>query len=323
MIDRRRFLTAASGSVLAAGSMPIASSLAASFEAQQARAPVVDAHMHVWTGDRQRFPFAHPYQPDFKPPDADGTLEVLLADMDSAGVTHAILVQTICHGWDNRYTAHCVRAFLARLRGHGLIDPVDPNVADKLGYWVSEQGLAGMRFSPIYYKGKDEWLTSEPHTRLWKKAAQLGAIFNFYIATEQLPKLEIMIRQFPEVPVVIDHLSQIDLAAPDPLPEMKKLLALARYPNVWVKVSELTSVSKSHEYPFADALPWVRMVYDAFGPSRLLWGTGYPGKARAFYKRPTLAEELALVREKITFFTPEDQRKILGENAAGLWKLTM
>jgi len=303
--------------------MPIASSLAASFEAQQVKTPVVDAHMHVWINDPQRFPFAHPYQPDFKPPDADGTLDVLLADMDSAGVTHAILVQTICHGWDNRYTAHCVRACPARLRGHGLIDPVDPNVADKLAYWVGEQGLAGMRFSPIYYKGKDEWLTSEPHTRLWKKAAQLGAVFNFYIATEQLPKLEIMIRQFAEVPVVIDHLSQIDLAAPDPLPEMKKLLALARYPNVWVKVSELTSVSKSHEYPFADALPWVRMVYDAFGPSRLLWGTGYPGQARAFYKRPTLAEELALVREKIPFFTPEDQRKILGENAAGLWKLTM
>ncbi len=81
-------------------------------------------------------------------------------------------------------------------------------------------------------------------------------------------------------------------------------------------------MSKSHEYPFPDALPWIKMVYDAFGPSRLLWGTGYPGASRAFYKRPTLAAELALVREKIPFFTPDDQRKILGENAAALWRLT-
>ncbi|HEY1603095.1 MAG TPA: amidohydrolase family protein [Pirellulales bacterium] len=321
-MNRRRFLKAVSQSTVSLACIPYARSFAAESGPSQIKSPVVDAHMHVWINDPGRFPFAHPYQRDYQPPDAPGTVDVLLADMDANAVTHAVLVQTICHGWDNRYTAHCVRACPTRLRGHGLIDPVDPHVADKLSYWMSEQGLSGMRFSPIYYKGKDDWMTSQAHVRLWKKATELGAIFNFFVATDQLPKLAMMIEQFPAVPVVIDHLSQIDLGAADPLPEMKKLLALARYPNVRVKVSELTSVSKSHEYPFADALPWVRMVYDAFGPSRLLWGTGYPGPARAFYKRPTLADELTLVREKIPFFTAEDQQKILGENAAAIWKLT-
>ncbi len=146
--------------------------------------------------------------------------------MDANAVTHAILVQTICHGWDNRYTAYCVRACPSRLRGHGLIDPLDPNVADKLAYWIQEQGLSGMRFSPMYYRGKDDWLTAEPAERMWKRAAQLGAVLNFFIATEQLPKLETMIRKHPDVPTIIDHVSQIDLSAADPLPEMKKLLAL-------------------------------------------------------------------------------------------------
>ena len=82
-----------------------------------------------------------------------------------------------------------------------------------------------------------------------------------------------------------------------------------------MKISEFTSVSKSHEYPFADALPWVRMVYDAFGPSRLLWGPAIRGRRGRFTKARRLTAELALVREKIPFFTPDDQRKILGENA--------
>jgi len=318
MFDRREFLTAASA-VAATGCLPGVA--LADEPIHPPKSPVVDTHMHVWINDPQRFPFAHPYQADYQPPDADGTLETLLADMDAGGVTHAILVQTICHGWDNRYTAHCVRACPTRLRGHGLIDPTDANVADRLAYWIEEEGLSGMRFSPIYYKGKDEWLTAEPARRMWQKATQLGAVLNFFIATDQLPKLEVMIRQFPEVPTIIDHLSQIDLSVPDPMPDMQKLLALAKYPNVRVKVSELTSVSKSHEYPFSDALPWVKLVYDAYGPDRLLWGTGYPGQSRAFYKRPTLAAELALVREKIPFFTPDDQQKILGTNAAKLWKL--
>jgi predicted TIM-barrel fold metal-dependent hydrolase len=322
MIDRRAFLKTASRAVLAAHGAA-ATRVLAGEPCLRANGPViVDSHMHVWSDDPARFPFSHPYQPDFKAPPVDGSLATLLADMDAGGVTHCVLVQTIFHGWDNRYLVECLKKCPARFRGHGLIDPLDPQVADKLSYWIAEQGLAGMRFSPIYYKGKDAWLTADPAVRMWKKAAELGAVLNFYIATEQLPKLGIMVRQFPEVPVVIDHLSQIDLGAPDPLPEMRKLLAMAQYPNVWVKVSELTSVSASHVYPFRDALPWLRRVYDAFGPARLLWGTGYPGKTRVHYKRPTLAEELALVRSEIPFVTPEEQRKILGENAAALWKFT-
>jgi L-fuconolactonase len=323
MSNRRQFLRSAAHAGLATTLLRPGWSSAAELPSQKdTHDLIVDTHMHVWINDPQKFPFAHPYTTDYQPPAADGTLPALVEDMDQNGVTHAILVQTICHGWDNRYTAHCVRTSPQRLRGHGLIDPLDPNVADRLAYWIEEQGLSGMRFSPIYYRGKDDWLVAAPAQQMWKRAAALGAVLNFYIGTEQLPKLEIMVREHPEVPTIIDHVSQIDLSVPDPLPEMKKLLALARHPNVYVKISELTSVSKSHEYPFPDAMPWVKMVYDAFGPSRLLWGTGYPGKSRAFYKRPTLAEELALVREKIPFFTPDDQRKILGENAARLWKLT-
>jgi len=121
--------------------------------------------------------------------------------------------------------------------------------------------------------------------------------------------------------VIIDHLGQLDLKARDPAPEVEKLLALARHPRVWVKVSELTSVSKSGKYPFEDAYPVVKQVYEAFGPDRLLWGTGYPGATRAAYGRPTLNPELVLIQEKIPFFTTEDRERILGRNAARLWKL--
>ena len=144
-------------------------------------------------------------------------------------------------------------------------------------------------------------------------------VLYFFIATEQLPKLKVMIKRFPGVRVTVDHLSQIDLGAKVPLPAMRKLLALARYPNVWVKISELTSVSKSGTYPFTDAYQWVKRVHEAFGPERLLWGTGYPGAARTHFKRPTLKKEIALIREEMSFLPTEDREKILGRNAAALW----
>ncbi|MBI2947458.1 MAG: amidohydrolase [Verrucomicrobia bacterium] len=287
------------------------------------KTPVIDTHMHIWSGDLGRFPFAHPYDPNLKPPPIAATVELLVKEMDEFGISHCVLVQTIYHGWDNRYLVQCLKVHPKRFRGHGLIDPTDPKVADRLEYWVREHGLRGMRFSPIYYEGKDAWLNAPASRALWRKAEDLGAIFNFFIATPQLPKLEEMVRSFPGVNVVIDHLARIDLKAADPSTEFKKLLALARYANVWVKVSELSVLSPSGKYPYADTFPWVRRMYEAFGPERLLWGTGFPGATRAQAGRPTLSEELNLIRKEIPFFTAADREKILGRNAAGLWGFEM
>src|SRR6266404_5195286 len=85
------------------------------------------------------------------------------------------------------------------------------------------------------------------------------------------------------------------------------------------RVSMLGVVSPSGKYPFRDTLPWVKRLYEAFGPDRLLWGTGFPGATRTENGRPTLQQELDLVRKEIPFFTAADREKILGRNAAKLW----
>lgn len=280
------------------------------------KAPIVDTHMHIWAKNLRKYPFS----PGIKPPKIAGTVDLLVEEMDQFGIDYCVLVQVIYHRWDNSYVADCIKKYPRRFRAQGLIDPEDPHVADKLVDWVREQGLAGMRFSPIYYRGKDDWLNARSRDTLWEKAAELGAIFNFFIATQQLPKLEDMIRRHPDVPVVIDHFARVDLKATNPLTEFKKLLALAKYPQVYCKLSELSILSPSQKPPYKDTWPWVKRMYEAFGPDRLLWGTGFPGATRAQDKRPPLEEELALIRSDIPFFSNEDRKKILGLNAAKLWK---
>lgn len=58
------------------------------------------------------------------------------------------------------------------------------------------------------------------------------------------------------------------------------------------------------------------MVYDKFGPRRLLFGTGMVGVTR----RLPLADELRLVREDITFLAGHHKEWILGRNALRIWK---
>ncbi|MCA9110842.1 MAG: amidohydrolase family protein, partial [Planctomycetaceae bacterium] len=183
-LDRRQFLKATSGGV-AAMAVPVGLTQFAN-AADAERPMIVDTHMHVWADDPKQYPFPHPYSADFKEPMHPGTVEMLIEDMDKYGCTHAVLVQVIFHGWDNTYIADCVKRYPDRLRAHGLIDPTDPKVADKLEYWMKEHGLHGMRFSPIYYKegqhGGDAWLDADETHKLWNKAAELDAVLNFFIS---------------------------------------------------------------------------------------------------------------------------------------------
>jgi predicted TIM-barrel fold metal-dependent hydrolase len=141
-------------------------------------------------------------------------------------------------------------------------------------------------------------------------------VFNVFIAPEQLPQLEDMVRRFPRVKVVVDHLGRPEILTSAPWVENDYLLKLARYSNVWVKFTELYTASKTKQYPYKDVHPFAQMVYDKFGPRRLLFGTGMVGATR----RIPLADELRLIREDIPFFADEDKEWIQGRNALGIWK---
>ena len=64
----------------------------------------------------------------------------------------------------------------------------------------------------------------------------------------------------------IDHMANCPINKSD---DLKKLLALAEYPRVYVKISHLRSLSKE-KYPYKDTHDPVKRLYDKFGPKRLL-----------------------------------------------------
>jgi predicted TIM-barrel fold metal-dependent hydrolase len=293
---RREFLQA--GAALAAAPAPA----------------IVDTHMHVWSLDAQRYPVKPP-EPNVRPQTGDGSVERLIEEMRQDGVSRAVLVQIRHYGWDNRYISDCVRRYPHLFVGHGLIDPHDPHNAAVLEREVRDSGLAGMRLSPIY-QPKEQWLNSPANYPLWRKAQELGVVFNVFLAPPQIPQLEDMVRRFPRVKVVVDHLGRPEILSRPPWVENDSLLRLARYANVWVKFSELYTASRSKTYPYRDVLPFGQRVYEAFGAKRLLFATGMVGSTR----RIPLADELRLIREDVPFFTSRDKEWILGRNALRIWK---
>ena len=87
-----------------------------------------------------------------------------------------------------------------------------------------------------------------------------------------MPEVGALLEKTPDLTMVIDHMADCPVDQPA---ELEKLIALKRYPNVFVKISHTWSLSKQ-PYPWLDAQQHVKRLYDAFGPQRLMWATDWP-----------------------------------------------
>jgi predicted TIM-barrel fold metal-dependent hydrolase len=272
------------------------------------RPPVVNAAEHAWVIHDPRFPI----NPELATcpgnlPKHDYSAEQITADMKSYNVDHVVISHVCYYGRDNRYASHCVKAYPGRfaaiglLVGHRLYSPADRENASRLERLVKEDQLIGLRLSPIYDRNV-VWLNDPVCYPLWKKAEQLGCTFNIFLAPHQVRQVGDMAERFPGVNVVIDHIAMIDIGAPD-ADGFGPLLALAKYPNVHVRTS-LHNPSKTKQLPFRDVWPFLRRMYDAYGPKRLIYANFY---------------EMLIMKELIPFFTAEDKEWILGKTAYRLY----
>lgn len=278
---------------------------------------IVDTHVHVWEIDPPRYPVG-PTAPGWSSlPDEPGTADELVADMDANGVDWSVLVQTSWSTWDNGYIADSVAKYPTRFVGHGLIDPLDADNASVARSWMEERGLAGFRFHPMYY-GEQKVLLRPENVALWETLVELDAVVQFHTRANDADQIGTIASRYPTLRLIIDHLGYPNVD--EPTAAFAPIVELARFDNMVFKLSDVKGRSKE-EFPYRDVHPFIKMLFDAFGSERTIWGTGYPGHHRTKHKWLPLADEIRLIREGLPFVNSQDAEAILGETAAKLWRL--
>jgi L-fuconolactonase len=269
---------------------------------------IVDSHVHVWKND-PRYPWPKELA---RPPREDALPSELLALMDAQGVAKTVIVHVIYYLWDCRYAADAIKDHPARFQGVCRVNPSADSAPDDLTRWVRQSGFHGVRLSPSAGREADWIRDVERMDRIFARAAALGVPMCVLCPSGRLPDVERLIDRHKEgLDVCIDHMADCPIDRPE---ELRKLLALARYPRVYVKLSHLWSLSRQ-PYPYRDTFDQVKRLYDAFGPQRLMWGTDWPGVE----EHCGYAKALDLYRKEIPFFSDDDRRWILGQTALKLW----
>ena len=105
---------------------------------------------------------------------------------------------------------------------------------------------------------------------------------------------------------MIDHLGLTTGKDAEAFRDLDHVLALARRPNVAVKVSCLPHFT-ADVYPFRALHPYLRRVYDVFGAKRMFWGTDL-SRSPYSYK-----QNITMFTEEIPWLSDDDKNSIMGQ----------
>ena len=275
---------------------------------------VVDSHLHVWDGTAAGLdpgPMAVGYSAQ-----AGASVELFMDYMDEAGVARAVFVQPWFYHWDNSYMARSLNRHPDRFRAVCVVDPRGPAAPAALRRWRDE-GVTGIRLRPLREgesPGSGPWLGADETLPLWEAIAETGTIACVLHAGTDLGRLPAILARFPTVRVVIDHLNNPSPAEGLDQPAFQALLALARHPQVRVKLSGFHHWCRER-YPYRDGLPFAEAAVRAFGADRCMWGSDFPHVlAGCGYVRSR-----HLLPREATFLSKEQLDLVMGGTAERLW----
>ncbi len=227
---------------------------------------IVDSQIHIWVNGKMS---AHHRQiPTYDVNDA-------LAEMKSAGVDAAVIHPPSSLGEAvNVLAVEAVKAYPDKFCILGHFDLSAPNREDIVKNWRSRPGMLGFRFT-FNQPSQQSWWTDGSLDWFWA-AAEREKLPVGLLAGGHMAAFGKIAERHPGLKMHIDHLGRhgggaggTDDAAWADLPEM---LALAKLPNVGVKMSGAPSYS-STPYPYKNIHGYLQRIFDAFGSQRCFWGT--------------------------------------------------
>ncbi|MDL9997371.1 amidohydrolase family protein [Variovorax sp. J22P240] len=232
--------------------------------APQLRLPpgACDAHVHVF-GPAARFPFAEGRS--FTP--ADAPKETLFALHRHLGIERCVIVQSLCHGYDNRVVEDAIVAGGGNYLGVALL-PL--GVADEELARLASVGFRGVRFNFARNSAAD--FDVEGVVAFSRRLEPFGMHLQVHFERGLIHELASPLAR-SAVPVVVDHMARVDASAGTTHPDFVALHALMQNPLFRVKVSGVDRISRATDY--ADGAAIAQRLVREF-PERCLWGTDWP-----------------------------------------------
>ncbi len=272
-----------------------------------------DAHQHFWhySADAYQWITSGILAQDYLPVD----LKPLL---DATGFDGTVAVQARSTWEETRWLLTLAERNPWIVGVVGWADLCAPDLAEQLEYFATYPAFCGVRCDIETEPGSTE-MPCPNFLQGMEVLTASGLAFDLLIRQDQLRLACRLAESAPEQRLILDHIAKPPIAEQVMEPWATEIRDLAANPNVACKVSGMvTEASRGGLHP-AGFRPYLDVVFDAFGPERLMIGSDWPVCLQA----ASYGTTMQIVATYITSLGDDAQAAVLGGTAIEWYKLAV
>ena len=274
---------------------------------------IIDGHQHFWRYNPERHGWITDdmaaIRRDFLPKE----LEQIYRHNDIDG---CVAVQADQTEGESEY-------LLAFSRMHefirGIVGWVDLRAADvkeRLDYYSGEKKMKGFRHI-VQGESDPDFLSGQDFCRGIGYLSAYNFTYDILVYHQQLSQVELFVLRFPNQYFIIDHIAKPAIAKHEIKQWEAHMRAIASHQNVYCKLSGMVTEADVNNWTYDDIAPYIDVVLECFGPSRLVYGSDWPVCLVA----ASYEEQFGVVQKAIEKLSPTEKKQILGENAIRFYHL--
>lgn len=197
----------------------------------------------------------------------------------------------------------------------GWVDLCDRNVKDTLEYYTKNPLFKGVRH--ILQAEPNGFLLGENFQNGINKLKDFNLTYDILIYPKQLKEAIDLVKKNPDQAFVLDHIAK-------PLIKNKEIddwsmgiLEIGSFKNVYCKLSGLVTEADWKNWSKSDFKDYLKLVLNAFGVDRLMFGSDWPVCLLA----GNYIQVLNIIEDFIEVLSDDEKRKIMGGNACKFYKI--
>jgi L-fuconolactonase len=274
---------------------------------------MIDAHQHFWQFDPVRDAWIDPttmsaIRRDFMPTDLEPILH-------KNGFGGCVAVQADQSDVETLFLAELAIAH-PFIRGVvGWVDLQSPRLSERLEQLTHFNVIKGFRH--ILQGEKPEFMLQPAFMSGVRELGKRGYTYDILVFPKHLTAVRTFLRQLDDQPFIIDHIAKPYIRKGLIRQWQKDIQAIARYPNVYCKLSGMTTEADWTRIPQTDFRPYMEVVFEAFDADRIVYGSDWPVCLLA----SSYEAQLHVIQTYTNTLSTDEQRKIFGTNAAKFYKV--
>ena len=273
----------------------------------------IDAHQHFWTYKPREYPWIddsmQALRRDFLPDD-------LRPELERAGFARSIVVQA-CHSLEEtRWLLRLAKGspFVAGVIG--WVDLCSEDLGDQLREFSNHSKFLGVRHV-AQSEPDDRFLVKPEFMRGIRALEEFNLTYDILIYPRHLKVARELVERFPRQRFVLDHMAKPPIKSGALEPWATDFRCLAKFPNVFSKVSGLVTEADWRMWRPDHLKPYLDVAFESFGPERLMIGSDWPVCTVA----AAYSEVMGTLMEFIVEFAGSGSEAVLGGTAARVWRL--